>query len=97
MVAGAVAVGAGFVVRETADDLEIVLERCQRLQDVRKLIIHTHTLWRPVFHVRPVRNVDEGHAAREGLDGFGRARGQQFRGRQHGFEHRQGDDCSQSF
>ena len=97
MVAGAVAVGAGFVVRETADDLEIVLEWRERLEDVWKLVIRTHTLRRPVFHVRPVRNVDEGHAAREGLVGFGRARGQHFRGRQHGFEHRQGDDCSQSF
>src|SRR5207245_5414246 len=52
VVAGAVAGGAGLVVRETADDLEIVLEWRQRLEDVWNLVIRNHTHRGEVFHVR---------------------------------------------
>ena len=97
VVAGPVAVRTGLVVRQTADDLEILLERFHRLEDVRQFIIGSDGLRRPVLHVRAVRNVNEGHAAREGSVGFGCACGQQFRWRQHGFKHWQGNNCSQPF
>src|SRR5207248_11624096 len=39
VVAGAVAVRTGLIVGETADDLKILLERLQRLENVRQLVI----------------------------------------------------------
>ena len=95
VVAGAVAVRTGLVVGETADDLKILLERLQRLENVRQLVISADGFGCPVLHVRAVRNVDERHAARERFSGFARA--QQSRRGQHDFEEWQGDDSPQSF
>src|SRR5688572_17707166 len=93
MVAGSISMGPGFVVSQAGDDLNLLLERLQRLKDVRQLKISAQFLWRPVRHVCPVGNVDESHAL------WRTARTNRSKDLQrwsHRLEHGQRDGCAHS-
>jgi len=85
MVAGAVAVGAGFVGGEAGEDGQRILERIERLEGGGQLAKGAVGARTPIRHVDAVRDEEEAHAQRRLLLGDGGARG----ARQHGVEQRQ--------
>src|SRR5882672_9997600 len=82
---------------QTSQDLQITLERLERLQNIRPLEICALLFWRPVRHVGPVGDVEESHSLWKGLSTGGLNRGQCFECRLHGFKGRQGNGGSNAF
>src|SRR5205807_5121102 len=65
MVPGAITMGPGLVMRQAGKDLKILLKWFEWLENVRQFKIGACGLRHPINHVRPIRNINESHAARE--------------------------------
>ena len=96
MVAGPIAIGAGFVMSQTAEDEQIVFDRRERFEDHRQIEVRAECGWRPIGHVRAVGDVNEGHPLERASGRFG-GFGESGDAGHHGFEHRQGHSGAEPF
>jgi hypothetical protein len=94
MVATAIAICSAAILRQSAQNKDVVFEWLQRMQNVGELEIRAFQSGRPIWHVRPVWDEEKRHAARRGFR-TGEPGSRACDGR-HGIEHRQGNDRTQA-
>ncbi len=93
MVAGAVAVGAGLVQRQAAEDIQAIFIGRQRFKNLGQVERFAELLRCPFLHVRAVGHVEECQALRRGSRG---RRAPADAAGQHRFEVRQCDRSAQA-